>query len=220
VTPELRKIALALDATALIAASLALGPYWATGLATYIVASRAYSHPAIRLKARPLMGWLTVAFFQGAWIVGLVFWAGLPLQTLSNSTYQVALASTLLFGGGYPITQIYQHAEDQKRGDLTLSRFLGARGTLLFTLLCSGLGAGVLLVTWTQRSDWISPAIFLLGASPGTVRLLSFAKKCLQNPEYVHTGTAAAQEVSRLSWWLALGMNGAFLIQIVLNSLE
>jgi 1,4-dihydroxy-2-naphthoate octaprenyltransferase len=34
--------------------------------------------------------------------------------------------------GSYPMTQIYQHKEDGRRGDETLSRKLGIRGTFYF----------------------------------------------------------------------------------------
>jgi len=48
----------------------------------------------------------------------------------------------MLFGS-YPMTQVYQHEEDGKRGDETLSRMLGIMGTFHFTaLMFAGASAG------------------------------------------------------------------------------
>ena len=43
------------------------------------------------------------------------------------------LMATLLIGGFYPLTQIYQHEEDSERGDITISYKLGVIGTFIFT---------------------------------------------------------------------------------------
>ncbi len=44
-----------------------------------------------------------------------------------------AALSSLWLMAAYPMTQIYQHEEDARRGDLTLSRLLGIQGTFIFT---------------------------------------------------------------------------------------
>ena len=41
--------------------------------------------------------------------------------------------SSLLIGGFYPLTQIYQHGEDAERGDYTISYRLGIKGTFIFS---------------------------------------------------------------------------------------
>ena len=55
----------------------------------------------------------------------------------SNHTTHVPviamMASSLLIGGFYPLTQIYQHEEDIKDGVKTISYKLGYRGTFIFT---------------------------------------------------------------------------------------
>ena len=45
------------------------------------------------------------------------------------------LASSLLIGGFYPLTQIYQHQADLKDGVKTISYILGYRGTFIFTAI-------------------------------------------------------------------------------------
>jgi hypothetical protein len=44
-----------------------------------------------------------------------------------------SLLTTVVLWANYPMTQVYQHEEDLKRGDLTLSLKLGVRGTFYFT---------------------------------------------------------------------------------------
>ena len=43
------------------------------------------------------------------------------------------LIASLLIGGYYPLTQIYQHEEDKSRGDITISYMLGIIGTFIFS---------------------------------------------------------------------------------------
>jgi 1,4-dihydroxy-2-naphthoate octaprenyltransferase len=42
------------------------------------------------------------------------------------------ISASLLIGGFYPLTQIYQHAADAKDGVRTISAILGIRGTFIF----------------------------------------------------------------------------------------
>ncbi len=104
-------------------------------LFVYGMVSKAYSHPSIRLKRYAIPGWLAAGFFQGYFtfimtVVGLqsILLTAIPLQVHLAG----GLASLLLFGS-YPMTQIYQHEEDRKRGDQTLSLRLGILGTFHFT---------------------------------------------------------------------------------------
>jgi 4-hydroxybenzoate polyprenyltransferase len=43
--------------------------------------------------------------------------------------------------GNYPMTQVYQHDEDAKHGDKTMSMMLGIRGTFIFVQAVFGLAA-------------------------------------------------------------------------------
>ena len=136
VSRELLDVSLALDALALGLGALFIGWRFAAMLASFGLASKAYSHPTVRLKRRPWAGWLTVFFFQGGFtyamiVVGL---ADLRFSAVASSAVMVpAVLSSLMFGGAFPMTQIYQHAEDARRGDRTLSRVLGLRGTFGFS---------------------------------------------------------------------------------------
>ncbi len=70
----------------------------------------------------------------------------------------------LLFGSFYPLTQIYQTAEDKKRGDRTLTTALGVRISLVVALGL-GIAAGVALLQGCQtdgRVRWLGLLIMVL----------------------------------------------------------
>ena len=145
VSSELLTASLVMDLAAVLL-GLLVGWRFSILLFAYGMASKAYSHPAVRLKARPWTGWFTVAFFQGAFIYAMVT-LGLGRLTFrglaATDVVFPAILISLLLGGGYPMTQIYQHREDATRGDRTLSRLLGLRGTFLFAgamLVVAGMG--------------------------------------------------------------------------------
>lgn len=115
---------------------------FAVMLFVYGLASKAYSHPLTRLKKYPIGGWLFTGFFQGLFTF-LMCYEGINALGMS-SFFNVhilvpALLTSVMLLGNYPMTQIYQHEEDAKRGDITLSIRLGLKGTFIFTALMFGL---------------------------------------------------------------------------------
>jgi hypothetical protein len=134
VDKELYITSLFLDIIALLG-GLLISVEFTIMLLFYGIASKAYSHPLIRLKKMAITGWLIAGFFQGFFTFMMVLLAvtGMSLNEIWQSQYLFpALLTTVLLWGSYPMTQIYQHEEDGKRGDLTISRLLGIRGTFLF----------------------------------------------------------------------------------------
>ena len=102
----------------------------------YGAISKAYSHPSVRLKKYPITGWVAAGFFQG-FFTFLMCYVGINNFSIESSwnahvLIPAALTSVMLWGN-YPMTQVYQHEEDSKRGDQTLSLKLGIRGTFIFT---------------------------------------------------------------------------------------
>jgi 1,4-dihydroxy-2-naphthoate octaprenyltransferase len=124
-------VTIIMDAVALLL-SLIIAPYFFIGIFFYILASRAYSNRKIRLKKYPVIGYLTVVIFQGAVTYFLVSYG-----SSSNHSLQIPvlamIASGLLIGGVYPLTQIYQHREDYEDGVITISYLLGYKGTFIFS---------------------------------------------------------------------------------------
>jgi 1,4-dihydroxy-2-naphthoate octaprenyltransferase len=116
-------------------ASILLGflvsTFFALAATCYILASRAYSARSIRLKKYPFLGYLTVVVCQGALVFFMVYHGSHPLLSL-RVPFLGMISASLLIGGFYPLTQIYQHEADAKDGVRTISSVLGIRGTFIF----------------------------------------------------------------------------------------
>lgn len=130
-TSQLFFVTVVLDSLAIVLSFL-ISPVFAIGIFFYIVASRLYSFRGVRLKKYPVTGYLTVIIFQGAVTFLLVYHASDVNHTLHIPVLAM-IASSLLIGGFYPLTQIYQHDEDYKDGVITISYLLGYKGTFIFT---------------------------------------------------------------------------------------
>ena len=132
-TRQLFYASVLLDITALIC-GMFISIWFFAGILVFIAASRSYSYRGIRLKKYPVIGYLTVIIFQG----GLVFFMVMHGSSI-NKTLEVPaigmIAASLLIGGFYPLTQIYQHMQDKEDGVTTLSYKLGYRGTFIFTAI-------------------------------------------------------------------------------------
>ncbi|WP_333818556.1 UbiA family prenyltransferase [Ohtaekwangia sp.] len=135
VSKGLYYLALLFDVIALVLAVVKISVLFAALIFIYGLVSKAYSHPAIRLKRYPVGGWLTVSFFQG-FFTFVMCYIGInrfPLENVLKPYVLIpALLSSAMLLGTYPMTQVYQHEEDGKRGDKTFSLMLGIRGTFLF----------------------------------------------------------------------------------------
>ena len=87
----------------------------AISILIYGLISKAYSHPSIRLKKRPIVSWIIVSVFQGYFVFSVTYWAihDIPISILAKSMIQIpALLTTMMLMSAYPITQIYQHKEE------------------------------------------------------------------------------------------------------------
>lgn len=132
-TRQLFYFTIAMDVVALLLSFL-LGLLFFAGVLLYIAASRAYSYRGTRLKKHPVAGFLTVIIYQGGLVYFLVTQT-CSLQEAAGVDSLGLLAATLLVGGFYPLTQIYQHKEDKKDGVITISYKLGYKGTFIFTAI-------------------------------------------------------------------------------------
>jgi 1,4-dihydroxy-2-naphthoate octaprenyltransferase len=133
--------------------SLLVNLPFATMIIMYLLVSKAYSFDKIRLKKYPLIGALTVIFFQG-WFTYTAVQVGVTTDykfTMSNLLF--GFVSSLFLLGSYPMTQIYQHQEDTRRGDVTLSRMLGIHGTFVFTAVIFLIAsAGTIILFYWERN--------------------------------------------------------------------
>lgn len=157
VEQDLLWISLAFDAVA-VGLAFYFGWRFALMLFVYGLISKAYSWDKIRLKKLPITGWLAVGLFQGAFTYLSCTLAFNQLgfeDLLATEIWFPALLTSLLLMGSYPMTQVYQHEEDARRGDRTLSRLLGIRGTFHFTgLFFLGANVGFFVYFQQYHSLW------------------------------------------------------------------
>ena len=135
-------LSLLFDVIAIVLGFLLINPTFALMLLIYGLVSKAYSHPAIRLKKLPVTGWLVAGLFQGLFTF-MMCYVGINKYSFENvSKFNVLIPgvlSTMMLWANYPMTQIYQHEEDEKHGDMTISRKLGILGTFYFVSTVFGL---------------------------------------------------------------------------------
>jgi 1,4-dihydroxy-2-naphthoate octaprenyltransferase len=185
--------------------------YFAAGMLAYILASKAYSYRGIRLKKYPVTGYLTVIIFQGALIFFLVMY-GSSSERIRDLPFAGMLTSSLLIGGFYPLTQIYQHKQDREDGVISLSSVLGYRGSFIFTAIiyfsamCS---LGYYMISTQQQNYFLILQIFFV---PVLVYFFWWFKK-------VTSDTAAANFTNTMKMNLLASFcsNSAFITLFILE---
>ena len=211
VSRQLLHAAWLLDGAALLL-GLLLGWEFVAGLFVYGLVSKLYSHERIRLKKYAVLSWLIASFFQGAFTFLMTYQAINSLtisemMVLKDSVLFAALLSTLFLGGSYPMTQVYQHTEDARRGDQTLSRMLGIRGTFVFAAVAFQFSAaGFWLFFQQYYSGWYF-VWFVLCLLPGLVHFLVWFARVWKNEQ-----AATFRPTMRLNWLTATGLNAFFVV--------
>lgn len=150
-TRQLFYVSIMMDIAAILL-SLFISYWFTICIVAYIAASRAYSYRGIRLKKFPVAGYLTVIIFQGAVTYFMVYHGSSLNKTLMVPPLHMVAAS-LLIGGFYPLTQVYQHEADKKDGVVTISALLGYRGTFIFTAIIYSLAMSVLAWSFVSNGE-------------------------------------------------------------------
>jgi 1,4-dihydroxy-2-naphthoate octaprenyltransferase len=194
--------------------SLVVSIYFSAGILLYILASRAYSYRGIRLKKYPVIGYLTVVIFQGAATFWLVY-HGSNVDFILNVPWQTMLAASLLIGGFYPLTQIYQHKADKQDGVTTISYLLGYKGTFIFTAIVYSIAFGMLaywFIATLQQTSFVLLQLFFI---PVLVYFFIWAKK-------VWNDDAAAnfKNTMQMNLLASVCTNLAFITILILNIFE
>lgn len=172
VTRDLYWTSLAFDALALVLAFIYVSPLFMIMVLIYGLASKAYSHPSVRLKKYAITGWLVTGFFQGCFTFLMCYLAlnkfELESAWQARALIPAALTSVMLWAN-YPMTQVYQHEEDALHGDMTISRRLGIRGTFIFTAAVFGVAALGFLGYFFEYYQSRQAKAFLLALFPVAV---------------------------------------------------
>lgn len=193
VKKSLYYLSLLFDAIAIVLGYIKINLTFAVMLLIYGLVSKAYSHPAIRLKKRAITGWIIAGIFQGLFTFVMCY-IGINRFSFENigkaSVLVPGILSSIMLWANYPMTQIYQHEEDSKRGDVTLSLKLGVKGTFYFAAMMfviATVGFVWYFNTFFQpKYSWI----FLIALFPVVAYFLYWFIRALQNEEavnYTHT---------------------------------
>lgn len=208
-TKNLYTWSLVLDGLALVL-GLLIDWQFSLMLLIYGIVSKAYSHPLVRLKKMPVLGWLAVGVFQGYFTFLMTVYgvSDISVQGLFNLKWQYpALLSSLLLLGSYPMTQIYQHEEDRERGDITISLKLGVMGTFYFTGIFFTLATIGFFLYFNTYHSTETGIMFIVLLSPVTIYFIRWFLKVRKD-----IGQADFRHTMRLNFISALMLNLFFLI--------
>ncbi|MBC7829407.1 MAG: UbiA prenyltransferase family protein [Chitinophagaceae bacterium] len=189
-----------------VALSFVISVWLVAGVVAYILASRAYSYRRIRLKKYPVIGYLTVIIFQGGLTFFLVYHGSSTEKTLSVPLLGL-IVSSLLIGGFYPLTQIYQHEADKRDKVITLSYMLGYRGTFIFTAIIYLMAMCTLFYYFSSRSEENKFFVIATAMLPILVYFFNWAIQVWKN-----TGAADYKHTMRMNIIASSCTNIAFLI--------
>jgi 1,4-dihydroxy-2-naphthoate octaprenyltransferase len=145
---------------------------------------KAYSHPWVRLKKYPWIGLLTVALFQGGHTYMMSYMAinDAPFSALlENSVIIPAILCTVLLLGSYPMTQIYQHGEDGRRGDMTISLKLGVKGTFIWTGIIYAFGISGFVLYLTSYYSFVISIALLICMAPTLIYFIKWFLRVLKD---------------------------------------
>jgi 1,4-dihydroxy-2-naphthoate octaprenyltransferase len=212
-TKQLYVVSVCMDMMA-IGVSFLITWIFGLGIFLYILASRAYSSRKIRLKKYPLAGYLTVVIFQGAVTFFLVYHG-----TASNHTTEVPvismLGSSLLIGGFYPLTQIYQHDADRKDGVTTISYQLGYTGTFIFSGILYLLAFFALGLQFYWNLEWARFLILQTFMLPVLVYFFIWFAKVRKNKD-----EANFANTMKMNILASVCTNFGFITLLILNIFE
>jgi 1,4-dihydroxy-2-naphthoate octaprenyltransferase len=169
VNKSLYYASLLFDVLAVVLGYLKINLTFAVMILIYGLVSKAYSHPSVRLKKHAVTSWLITGFFQGLFSF-LMCYVGINKYELATAMNPMVLAggglTTIMLWANYPMTQIYQHEEDARHGDETISMKLGIKGTFLFTGALFALVAPGFFVFFSTYFSTRYSLIFLVALLP------------------------------------------------------
>jgi 4-hydroxybenzoate polyprenyltransferase len=211
VTVTLYWVSWVLDVVALLLGMFVNWPF-IIYLLVYGFVTKAYSHDRIRLKKYPILSWLLISVLQGGitYVMTYVSISDLPLSTLTEPRVLFGgLLGTLNLLALYPVTQVYQHEEDARRGDMTISRLMGIRGTFLSATVVYLLAAASFYVYFDGGRLFL---LYLLCLSPAIVFFLRWFWLV-----YRDASQANYKMTMRMMWLAGTCQNIFFLILVFLT---
>jgi 1,4-dihydroxy-2-naphthoate polyprenyltransferase len=214
VSENLFRVTLLFDMAALLLA-LVISPLFSLMILVFITMSRLYSYRGVRLKKYPVTGFLTVFFFQGAFVFLMTTVAvnsSTPGSLLSSQNIICMAVSSLFIGSMYPLTQIYQHEADKKDGVTSISYLLGYHGTFIFSASLFAAATALLLYYFISRGQPGVPLLFFVMILPVIIFLSKWFSKVKKSASF-----ANFENTMKANLLSSLCMNLFFLILIINN---
>jgi 4-hydroxybenzoate polyprenyltransferase len=214
-TKQLFWITLIMDIAAVLFSAIFINKLFSACILLYMLASRAYSSPKIRLKKYPILGFLTVFIFQGAftYLMCTVGITGAAFNFTDAGIYILA-ASSFQIAGAYPLTQIYQHEQDLKDGVKTLSYQLGYIGTFIFSIamfIICNIFYYLYFNSINQLNSFMLIQLFFI---PIIIYFSYWFYKVIQN-----TSEANFRNTMRMNYISAICMNSCFILLLIFDKL-
>ena len=194
--------------------SLIIGPLFTVVMLFYIGASKAYSYRGIRLKKFPYLGYLVVIIFQGAVTFWLVYYGSSQESSIAVPWRGMVICS-LLVGGFYPLTQIYQHKQDLEDGVMTISYKLGYIGTFIFcavVYILAWIFMAQFFISNKQGNQLLLVGIFFIPVIVYFVRWFVLVRKNYREASFKNT--------MKMNWLAATCTNISFLILLIWRWIE
>lgn len=211
VTKALYWVSWVLDIAALILGAFVNWPF-VVYLLIYGFVTKAYSYDGIRLKKYPMLSWLLISALQGGITYVMIYISinNLPFAALTDPKLLLGgLLGTLNLLALYPVTQVYQHEEDARRGDRTISRMLGIRGTFVCAILMFSLAVLAFYVYFDGNSSFF---LYLLFLSPAVAFFLRWFWQVYQDKR-----RADYRNTMRMMWTAGVCQNVFFATLVLLS---
>ena len=194
---------------------LFISPLFSLFVLVLVLMSRAYSSRNVRLKKYPIIGFLTVFVFQGAFVylaASSAITNFSPGTLFSGHTLLCMSVASLFIGSMYPLTQIYQHQSDKKDGVITISYKLGYVGTFVFSSALFAAGSLLLFVLSASHHQPIAFVVFLAAMLPVIVYLIRWTDKVCK--DIIH---ASFENTMRMITLASICMNTYFGFMVLDN---
>lgn len=214
ISRNLYRVTLLMDIIAVLA-GLWVSYLFSFSVLIFILMSRAYSYRNIRLKKYPVIGFLTVFIFQGAFVYFMTSVAATPFiweNIFSLGSILCMVAASFFMGSVYPLTQIYQHEADKNDGVISLSYRLGYNGTFIFSAVLFVMASALLFYHFMLQQQPFAMVVFLVMLLPVIVFLSVWFAKVRKS----HTH-ANFENTMKMNLLTSTSMNLYFLVLLFNN---
>ena len=198
-----------------ILSALIISVYFSLFVLIFVFMSRAYSYRNVRLKKYPVIGFLTVFVFQGAFVYLMASSAitDFSIDTFFTLNNIICMSVASFFIGSiYPLTQIYQHDADKKDGVISMSYKLGYTGTFVFSAILFSIATTFLFYYFNLKHQQTALVFFLFIMLPVIAQLSIWFNKVRKD-----TANANFENTMTMNLLTSTCMNLYFLLLILNN---